>query len=179
MLTTSSPCCPLNCLLFLIPQVPLASEADKGAKLALYIIRFLCGFLLPFLIILSCYVLTGLGIRRTRILRKLQPLRILVGLVCAFFLCWAPYHSLLLVKMVDSKSQAVKVGLPIASGIAYFNSCVNPLLYFCMGLDKRLRFNQSLSRVYARALAEAWEEQTSQSKDCTGSGAADDSGVAQ
>ncbi|XP_060720897.1 C3a anaphylatoxin chemotactic receptor-like [Tachysurus vachellii] len=156
-------------------EVPQLSEADNRAKMALYSIRFLCGFLLPFLIILTCYVLAGLGIRRTRIIRKSRPLRILAGLVCAFFLCWGPYHFLLLVKMVDSKSQAVKVGLPIAKGIAYFNSCVNPILYFFMGLDKRLCFNQSLSRVYARALAEDFEVQTSQSKDCTGTGTVDES----
>lgn len=165
----------LNYPLYSIPQVPQATEANNRAKVALYSIRFLCGFLLPFLVILSCYVLAGLGIRRTRILQKSRPLRILVGLVCAFFLCWGPYHFLLLVKMLNSKSQAVKVGLPLAKGVAYFNSCVNPLLYFCMGMDKRLRFNQSLSRVYSRALAEDWEGQTSQSKDCTGT--VDDTGV--
>ncbi|XP_060760065.1 fMet-Leu-Phe receptor-like [Neoarius graeffei] len=157
-------------------QVPKSPEGENRAELALYSIRFLCGFLLPFLIILTCYLLAGLGIRRTRILHKSRPLRILVCLVCAFFLCWAPYHCLLLAKMVDSKSQAVKVGLPIAKGIAYFNSCVNPLLYFCMGLDMKLRFNQNLSRVYARVLAEDWEGPISQSKKCTvtvdGSGAA-------
>ncbi|XP_017336222.1 C3a anaphylatoxin chemotactic receptor [Ictalurus punctatus] len=158
-------------------EVPQSTAGDNRATLALYSLRFLCGFLLPFLIILTCYVLAGLGIRRTRILHKSRPLRILVCLICAFFLCWGPYHCLLLAKMVDKKSQAVKVGLPIAKGIAYFNSCVNPLLYFCMGLDTRLRFNQSLSRVYAKALAEDWEGQTSQSKACTGSGTVDDSGL--
>ncbi|KAK3525216.1 hypothetical protein QTP86_023310 [Hemibagrus guttatus] len=157
-------------------EVPESTEGDNRAKLALYSIRFLCGFLLPFLVILICYVLAGLGIRRTRILQKSRPLRILAGLVCTFFLCWGPYHFLLLAKMMDSKSQAVKVGLPIARGIAYFNSCVNPILYFCMGLDKRLRFRQSLSRVYARALAEDFEVPTSQSKD-TVSGTVDDSRV--
>ncbi|XP_060760856.1 fMet-Leu-Phe receptor-like [Neoarius graeffei] len=153
-------------------EVPPSAEGDNEAKLALYSIRFLCGFLLPFLIILTCYLLAGFGIRQTRILHKSRLLRILICLVCAFFLCWAPYHCLLLVKMVDTKSQAVKVGLPIAKGIAYFNSCVNPLLYFCMGLDMKLRFKaQSLSRVYARVLTEDWEGQISQTKECTDSGA--------
>lgn len=161
----------------LIPQVPQLTEGDNRAKLALYSFRFLCGFLLPFLVILTCYVLAGLGIRRTRIVHKSRPFRILAVLVCAFFLCWGPYHGLLLVKMVNRKSQAVKVGLPIAQGIAFFNSCVNPLLYFCMGLDMRLRFNQSLSRVYAKALAEDLEGQDSQSKEYTGSATVDDSGV--
>ncbi|KAG9279432.1 C3a anaphylatoxin chemotactic receptor [Astyanax mexicanus] len=148
-------------------EVKEQTEGDNTAKLALYSIRFSCGFLLPFLVILTCYALAGIGIRRTRISRKSRPLRILVSLVCAFFLCWAPYHGLLLAKMVDSKSQAIKVGLTIAKGFAYFNSCVNPLLYFCMGLDMRQRFRQSLSGVYRRALAEDWDGQTSQSQERT------------
>ncbi|XP_036421443.1 fMet-Leu-Phe receptor-like [Colossoma macropomum] len=146
-------------------EVKESTEGDNTTKLALYSIRFTCGFLLPFLVILTCYALAGLGIRRTRISRKSRPLRILVSLVCAFFLCWGPYHCLLLAKMVNSKSQAVKLGLSIAKGVAYFNSCVNPLLYFCMGLDIRQRFSQSLSGVYCRALAEDWDGQMSQSQE--------------
>ncbi|XP_051949240.1 formyl peptide receptor 2-like [Xyrauchen texanus] len=135
-------------------EVKESSETDIVARNALYSIRFLCGFLLPFLVVLICYILAGIGIRRTRFPGKSRPLRILAGLVCAFFLCWAPYHCLLLAKMVDKKSQAVKLGLPIAKGLAYFNSCVNPLLYFCMGLNVRQRFKQSLSGIYRRALME-------------------------
>ncbi|KAL2079977.1 hypothetical protein ACEWY4_023770 [Coilia grayii] len=140
-------------------------EGENSTKMALYSIRFLCGFLLPFLVILCCYVLAGIGIRRTRIKRKTRPLRILAGLVCAFFVCWAPYHCLLLVKMTDSKNQAVKVGLTLAKGIAYFNSCVNPVLYFCMGLNLRHRLNQTLSSVYRRALTEDGDGPTTQSQE--------------
>ncbi|XP_043073098.1 C3a anaphylatoxin chemotactic receptor-like [Puntigrus tetrazona] len=146
-------------------EVKEASKGDNSAKNALYSIRFLCGFLLPFLVILCCYITAGIGIRRTRFSGKSRPLRILAGLVCAFFLCWGPYHCLLLAKMVDKKSHAVKVGLPIAKGFAYFNSCVNPVLYFCMGLDVRQRFRQSLSGIYRRALME--EGQTLQSQEGT------------
>lgn len=146
-------------------QVKEASKNDNTAKNALYSIRFLCGFLLPFLVVLCCYILAGVGIRRTRLSGKSRPLRILAALVCAFFVCWAPYHCLLLAKMVDKKSHAVKVGLPIAKGLAYFNSCINPVLYFCMGLDVRRRFRQSLSGIYRRALME--DGQTAQSQEGT------------
>ncbi|XP_040909455.1 C3a anaphylatoxin chemotactic receptor-like [Toxotes jaculatrix] len=140
-------------------------DKDSSTKLALYIIRFMCGFMLPFIVILICYILAGIGIRRTRLTGKSRPLRILVSLVIAFFLCWAPYHCLLLVKMVDSKNKVVKIWSPVATGIAYFNSCVNPLLYFCMGLDVRGRLRQSLAGVYRRALADDVDEQTTQSND--------------
>ncbi|KAL7382151.1 hypothetical protein ABVT39_017582 [Epinephelus coioides] len=140
-------------------------DINNSAKLALYSIRFLCGFMLPFMVILICYILAGIGIRRTRLSGKSRPLRILASLVVAFFLCWAPYHCLLLVKMVDSKNAVVKIWHPVAKGVAYFNSCVNPLLYFCMGLDVRGRFRQSLAGVYRRALADDVDGQTTQSNE--------------
>ncbi|CAJ1083108.1 C3a anaphylatoxin chemotactic receptor-like isoform X2 [Xyrichtys novacula] len=142
-----------------------AAQGDNRSKLAVYSIRFLCGFMLPFMVILICYILAGIGIRRTRLRGKSRPLRILASLVIAFFLCWAPYHCLLLVKMVDSKNPVVKIWHPLASGFAYFNSCVNPLLYFCMGVDIRGRFRQSLAGVYKRALADDVDGQTTQSND--------------
>ncbi|XP_047461403.1 formyl peptide receptor 2-like [Mugil cephalus] len=146
-------------------EVKEATAEDNKVKVALYFIRFLCGFMLPFTVILICYVLAGLGIRRTRLSGKHRPLRILASLVIAFFLCWAPYHCLLLVKMVDSKNILVKVWHPVAKGVAYFNSCVNPLLYFCMGLDVRGRFRQSLMGIYKRALADEVDGQTTQSNE--------------
>lgn len=139
------------------------AEGHNATKIAVYTIRFLCGFMLPFTVILVCYILAGIGIRRTRLSKKSRPLRILASLVIAFFLCWAPYHCLLLVKMVDSKNMVVKIWHPLAKGVAYFNSCVNPLLYFCMGLTMRGRFRQSLTGVYKRALDEDIDEPTSQS----------------
>ncbi|XP_034017011.1 C3a anaphylatoxin chemotactic receptor-like isoform X2 [Thalassophryne amazonica] len=148
-------------------EVKESTDGGNSTKLALYSIRFLCGFLLPFLVILICYILAGIGIRRTRLSGKSRPLRILASLVIAFFLCWAPYHCLLLVKMVNSKSKVVKIWHPVAKGIAYFNSCVNPLLYFCMGLDMKSRIRQSLMGVYKRALADDVDGQTTQSNDHT------------
>lgn len=142
-----------------------AAQGDSSAKMALYSIRFLCGFLLPFMVILACYILAGVGIRRTRLSGKSRPLRILASLVVAFFLCWAPYHCLQLVKMVDNKNPVVKIWQPVAAGVAYFNSCVNPLLYFCMGLDGRSRVRQSLTGVYRRALADDADGRTTQSND--------------
>ncbi|XP_041665554.1 formyl peptide receptor 2-like [Cheilinus undulatus] len=141
------------------------STENNGTRLALYSIRFLCGFLLPFMVILICYILAGLRIRRMRLSGKSRPLRILASLVIAFFLCWAPYHCVLLVKLVDRKNPMLKMWQPLTSGIGYFNSCVNPLLYFCMGVDVRKRFKQSLSGVYKRALADDIDVQTTQSNE--------------
>ncbi|XP_066574059.1 chemerin-like receptor 1 [Amia ocellicauda] len=134
-------------------DVPGSNDGSQ-TKLALYILRFLCGFFIPFLVISTCYSLAACKLKQMRLPRKNKSLKVIVALVCAFFLCWAPYHIFLLAKMVNKKSMAVKVGLPIFKGLAYFNSCINPLLYFCMGLDISKKFNQTLSGVYRKALAE-------------------------
>ncbi|XP_001333235.1 formyl peptide receptor 2-like [Danio rerio] len=130
----------------------------KGAghldKYVYHFVRFICGFLLPFLVIFICYTMAAIGIRRTRLSGKSRPLRILAVLVCAFFLCWAPYHFLGLVKLVNEESLAVKIGWSMTSNLAYFNSCINPLLYFCMGLDVGQLCKQSLSGIFHRALTE-------------------------
>ncbi|XP_051949336.1 C3a anaphylatoxin chemotactic receptor-like [Xyrauchen texanus] len=140
-------------------KVDGAAEVFNSPKYIYYCTRFIFGFLLPFLVILCCYILAAIGIRRTQFSGKSRPLRILALLVCAFFLCWAPYHCLGLVKLLNKDSQAVKMGYNMASVLAYFNSCVNPVLYFCMGLDKRCRCNQSLSGICQRALIEAGQSQ--------------------
>ncbi|XP_047240756.1 formyl peptide receptor 2-like isoform X3 [Girardinichthys multiradiatus] len=141
-------------------------EGDNTIKYALYLNRFLCGFVFPFMVILICYIMAGIGIRRTRLSGKSRPLRILASLVIAFFLCWGPYHCLLLLKMVDKKNAVLKIWQPLANGFAYFNSCVNPLLYFCMGLDVRGQFRQNLMGIYKKGLADDVEGQAIQLADC-------------
>ncbi|XP_039534278.1 C3a anaphylatoxin chemotactic receptor-like [Pimephales promelas] len=136
------------------------SLKEKGrAEYAYHFIRFICGFLLPFMVILISYILAAVGIRRTRLSGKSRPLRILAVVVSAFFLCWAPYHFLGLVKLVDKNNKLVKVGWKMASNLAYFNSCINPVLYFCMGLKFSQRCNQSLSGICHRAFMEEGQTQ--------------------
>uniref|UniRef100_A0A3B4BEK2 G-protein coupled receptors family 1 profile domain-containing protein n=1 Tax=Periophthalmus magnuspinnatus TaxID=409849 RepID=A0A3B4BEK2_9GOBI len=154
-------------------NVKESKDGDNSTKLALYLVRFLCGFLLPFLVILICYIMAGVGIKRTLLSQKSRPLRILVTLVVAFFLCWAPYHCLLLGKMVNSKNIVVKIWHPVASGVAYFNSCVNPILYYCMGVCAGGRQGRSLAEAYKKALGEDANGPTSQSVE----GTVDESGL--
>ncbi|KAM9775859.1 formyl peptide receptor 2-like [Syngnathus typhle] len=140
---------------------------DPDARMALYFIRFLCGFLLPFMVILACYILAGVGIRRTRLSGKARPLRVLALLVIAFFLCWAPYHGLLMLRMLDSKNLVVNKWLYLAKGVAYFNSCVNPVLYFFVGLmmKGRSKTGKSLAGLYKSVLADDVDGGSGQSKE--------------
>ncbi|KAJ0055258.1 hypothetical protein NL108_013556 [Boleophthalmus pectinirostris] len=144
-------------------NVKESKNGDNSIKYTLYAVRFLCGFVLPFFVILICYIMAGVGIKRTRLSQKSRPLKTLVTLVIAFFLCWAPYHCLLLGKMVNSKNIVVRIWHPVASGVAYFNSCVNPILYYFMGVSARSRSGRSLTGAYKKVLGEEVNEPISQS----------------
>lgn len=138
------------------------AEDDNRAEMGLYSIRFLCAFLLPFLV---CSVLcTYLDkIRKVRV-RQHNPsgspfIKILIAMVFTFFMCWMPYHCLLLVKMTDGKTPEVKVGLTLSKGIAYFSSCINPIFYIGMGLDVKQMISGAAYRPAASAPSEDEDEE--------------------
>ncbi|XP_042702650.2 chemerin-like receptor 1 [Chrysemys picta bellii] len=128
----------------------------EGPKLMLYLLRLLCGFLAPFAIILACYgALAAVLRRRPATIRSRKPFKVMAAIVVTFFLCWAPYHLFLLLKLAGVKGQAMAVGLPLASSLAYLNSCANPVLYFFMGLDFRRALGRTtLAGAFRRALLE-------------------------
>ncbi|KAM9775858.1 C3a anaphylatoxin chemotactic receptor-like isoform 2-T2 [Syngnathus typhle] len=140
----------------------LDDKNHRQVKTALYVVRFLCGFLIPFTVILACYILAGVGIRRTRLTATTRPLRLMALLVCAFFICWAPYHGLHILRLVDSRS-LWDVLMPIAKGLAFFHSCVNPFLYFFVGYKMKGWPKKSLSRVFKNAMDDNFANEIGQS----------------
>ncbi|XP_062996125.1 chemerin-like receptor 1 [Elgaria multicarinata webbii] len=131
-------------------------DGDKMAKLALYLLRLVCGFLAPFAVIVICYgVITVMLRRRRTTFRSKKPFKVILAIVVTFFLCWAPYHLFLLLKLAGVKGQAISVGLPLTSSLAYLNSCANPILYFFMGLDFHRKLGRfSLAVAFRKTLLE-------------------------
>uniref|UniRef100_A0A8D0BNT6 G-protein coupled receptors family 1 profile domain-containing protein n=1 Tax=Salvator merianae TaxID=96440 RepID=A0A8D0BNT6_SALMN len=114
----------------------LLLEGRDSVKLTLYLLRLVCGFLAPFAIIIICYGIITIVLRSRRAtLRSNKPFKVILAIVVTFFLCWAPYHLFLLLKYANVNKQFLSVGLPLASCLAYLNSCANPILYFFMGLN--------------------------------------------
>uniref|UniRef100_A0A8C4T328 G-protein coupled receptors family 1 profile domain-containing protein n=1 Tax=Erpetoichthys calabaricus TaxID=27687 RepID=A0A8C4T328_ERPCA len=106
-------------------------------RLATYITRFTCGFLLPFGIITTCYVIIYLRIKDKKWSRSNRPFIIIVVTIAAFFVCWMPYHIFNFLKTSSLPKAFVKVGYRISSGLAYLNSCLNPIFYFFVGYSFR------------------------------------------
>ncbi|XP_037641733.1 chemokine-like receptor 1 [Sebastes umbrosus] len=128
---------------------------------AITITRFLLGFVVPFTVIVSCYAVIIHRIRRNRTLasQSSRPFKIIAAVITTFFLCWAPYHIMKLILMVNSRSTypsetlhlVTTIGYPLASSLAFLNSGLNPLLYVFMGQDFKDRVHKSILKVLENA----------------------------
>ncbi|XP_071516329.1 neuromedin-U receptor 2-like [Panulirus ornatus] len=79
-------------------------------------------------------------------------IRMLVAVVAAFFLCWAPFHAQRLLFVIVTgygnwtpSLRTVNTNFYYCTGICYYlNSAVNPILYSVMSVRFRMAFRRSL-----------------------------------
>ncbi|XP_052777774.1 pyrokinin-1 receptor-like [Mya arenaria] len=96
--------------------------------------------------------LTGTDMRAQQQTRARQSvLKMLVAVVVAFFVCWAPFHGQRLMTLYISASKWTDDLLDLhkiiyyISGVLYFASCtINPFLYSIMSLKFRQAFKQTV-----------------------------------
>ncbi|XP_071341197.1 type-1 angiotensin II receptor A [Trachinotus anak] len=123
----------------------------KELLLAISLMKSLLGFLVPFIIIITCYCLIGRTLLGARHIQKSsrsrddEVLRMLAAAVLAFFLCWVPHqvfhfmHVLTQLTLVENCTilDIIDTAMPLTICIAYFNSCVNPIVYGFVGNNFR------------------------------------------
>ncbi|KAM9353447.1 chemerin-like receptor 1 [Symphorus nematophorus] len=124
---------------------------------AMAITHFLLGFVIPFTVIVSCYAVIIRRVRRNRALANQsgRAFKIIAAVIITFFLCWAPFHIIRLIELAHhtaaEKSQklsfVIAVGFPLATSLAFINSCLNPLLYVFMGQDFKDEVRKSILQV--------------------------------
>ncbi|XP_054855836.1 chemerin-like receptor 1 [Eublepharis macularius] len=126
---------------------------------AMVLTRFVAGFLVPFSIILICYGIIAARLKGNRLTRSDRPFKIMVAVVLAFFVCWFPYHvfsflEMSLATVTPWQQTVLVVGTPLASGLAYLNSCLNPFLYVFVGQDFRQKLRMSVLAAFESAFSE-------------------------
>lgn len=117
--------------------------------------RFICGFLIPFIMIVFCCLVLGVKLRSLTIKSK-KPYKVMAALILSFFLCWVPYHSFLLSEL-DLKNHSlemVKTGLKVGGTLAAANSFLSPVLYVFIGNDFKQTLKRSLTSRIEEAMAE-------------------------
>ncbi|NXN16929.1 C5AR1 protein, partial [Indicator maculatus] len=140
----------------------LAYEAvgthQRLTELATATARFLCGFLLPFAAISVCYGLLLARVRSRGLGRSQRAAKLVLVVILSFFVCWLPYHVVgLVLASTPSRSSLFKSAQaadPVVAGVAYINSCINPIIYVIMGQDFRDKFQRSWRAVLRGVLSD-------------------------
>ncbi|XP_058386051.1 N-formyl peptide receptor 2-like [Diceros bicornis minor] len=143
------------------------STTDEKIKVAITvltargIIRFIIGFSMPMSIVAICYGLIAARMHKKNMIKSSRTLRVLTAVVASFFLCWFPFQLMALLDTIwikeihfEGKYEIVTVLLIPTSSLAFFNSCLNPILYVFVGQDFRKRLIHSLPASLERALSE-------------------------
>ncbi|XP_068562222.1 chemerin-like receptor 1 [Cebidichthys violaceus] len=122
---------------------------------AVVLTRFICGFLIPFLVIVFCSLVLCVKLRRLTI-KSTKPYKVMAALILSFFICWVPYHSFVLSES-DLKNHSVEVletGLKVGTTLAAANSFISPVLYVFIGKDFKRILKRSLTSGIEEAMAE-------------------------
>ncbi|XP_076016645.1 C-X-C chemokine receptor type 2-like [Genypterus blacodes] len=124
-------------------------------RLATRILRHTLGFIIPLVIIVSCYGVTIKRLLHTRGFQRQRAMRVIVAVVVAFLLCWTPYHLSVMVdtffraKIVPYECRAraaVDQAMLATQSLGLLHSCVNPVLYAFVGEKFRKRLVQELRK---------------------------------
>ncbi|XP_038239385.1 N-formyl peptide receptor 3-like [Dermochelys coriacea] len=109
----------------------LKEERVKAAV----VIQFLVGFMIPLALILipNFYIILAAKQRRNKLIQSTKPLKILLGLIPTFFLCWLPYHVFSFLQISATfPLPLLDIGSTFAWVLTYFSSCLNPIFYLTM-----------------------------------------------
>ncbi|KAG5283489.1 hypothetical protein AALO_G00042620 [Alosa alosa] len=101
--------------------------------ITLVVLRTTLGFVLPFSAICVSGILLTIKVRQSTAVHVSRFSKTVSVVILAFFLCWMPFHTFSLMELSMHSSlllhSVLKTGFPLATSLAFFNSCVNPLLY--------------------------------------------------
>ncbi|XP_042368972.1 C-X-C chemokine receptor type 2-like [Plectropomus leopardus] len=138
------------------------------------------GFLLPLIIMVTCYSITIARLLRTRGFQKHRAMKVIIAVVIAFLLCWAPYHITMIVDTLLRADlitfdcafrRALTLALVITHNLALFHSCINPVLYAFVGEKFRNNMTRLLQRKARQERMSGSKFSRSTSQTSEGSGA--------
>ncbi|XP_030325624.1 chemokine XC receptor 1 [Strigops habroptila] len=123
-------------------------------------------FLLSFGAIVFCYFKILIILLRTRSRRKHRTVKLILTIVLAFFLSWAPYNILSFLTTFPSPTcqyeKDSNLAFHISRKIAFFHCCLNPVLYVFVGV----KFKRHLFRL-CNQYSPCGHKQVSSSRVCS------------
>ncbi|KAM3912131.1 LOW QUALITY PROTEIN: C3a anaphylatoxin chemotactic receptor-like [Leptodactylus fuscus] len=122
-------------------------------------LRLLVGFIVPFLVIVTCYSILAYRVRQ-RFTQNTKMMKVVLAVIIGFFVCWLPYHvagMIIAFHVENQKSELLQTTSDldvIFIAMAFMNSCINPIIYMLMGQDFKSKFKTSLRLILKNILVE-------------------------
>ncbi|XP_036455111.1 C3a anaphylatoxin chemotactic receptor-like [Colossoma macropomum] len=120
---------------------------NEQSHFAIVYCRFIFGFVIPFLIIVICYVIIMRKLKFNQMATSKKPFKIMTLLIAAFLICWLPFHLYSLLRIRYKEFNFVKILDLFGVILANANSCLNPILYAFMGRDFKRQCYAVLSNI--------------------------------
>ncbi|XP_044134655.1 chemokine-like receptor 1 [Bufo gargarizans] len=133
---------------------------DESNLMRRTVLDFVLFFFLPFVIIVFCYIMVALHLRKKRIFTSPKLFKTIVAVIIAFFVCWFPNHLFSLLFLFERSNLNIYVlyyGAVIAFALVITNSCINPILYVFIGRDFKENFCGSFQATLEKAFIEKEE----------------------
>ncbi|XP_051009663.1 chemerin-like receptor 2 [Acomys russatus] len=122
-------------------------------------VKFFFGYLFPLLTMSCCYLCLIFKVKKRNTLTSSKHFWMILSVVMAFMICWTPYQLFsiweLSVHHNSSFQNVLRGGIPLSIGLAFLNSCLNPILYVLISKKFQTRFRASVAEVLKRSLWEA------------------------
>ncbi|NXJ99297.1 CXCR6 protein, partial [Corythaixoides concolor] len=119
---------------------------NHHTELVLEVIQVTLGYFIPMLAMIICYSLIIRTLLHARSFRKNKSLKKIFSVVAIFMLTQSPYTFLRLIKIIDwsfNLNSIFEYAIIIAEALAYFHGCLNPVLYFFVGV----KFRKNLQKI--------------------------------
>ncbi|CAI9593874.1 unnamed protein product [Staurois parvus] len=118
----------------------------------------------PLLIVSTSYILLASKVKNTRLLKVgRKTTKVALGIVVAFFATWAPYHIVGVLSLYFQDQFLERLD-DLSVALAYFNSCINPIIYVFLGKNMKSRVQQSIRRIMQNALSEEGSRSTERTR---------------
>ncbi|XP_077116161.1 chemerin-like receptor 2 isoform X2 [Ranitomeya variabilis] len=108
-------------------------------------IAFVLGFIVPFLVIISCVIITGFFYHRKKPSRYTTSLKLIFSLQIIYGLCWLPYHVFSFLSSFATEERisnsSIDKGLNLTMALSSLTTFINPLLYAFFSPDFQKAFS--------------------------------------
>lgn len=114
------------------------------------------GLVIPLLVMVACYARIIPTLVNMRTAKKHRVVKLIIAIVIAFFLFWAPYNISLFLRFLQIRDKIptdctwdknIRLSITVTEAFAYTHCCLNPIIYAFVGQKFMKRALQLLKKL--------------------------------